>query len=500
MNAEQINKTDRIESEIIAHILARPASAIEYSALIKTHQFYSKEKAVWYETLQRLIQEKGNYDAFKLLDKLSKDNRIKSNFAELETALDLFYGMKSFASIDEKSKVLLECWMQRKLYNQAQNQLKALAAGKDVFDIIDSNKKDTESILSEIEMQEQTVASKEDDFIEKLLKGLSIVPSAFSEVNETAPYVQNEMHVIGARPGAGKTARILADALHAAKEGFKVAIFTAEMSETQLIRRFVYYLTGVSTQKMRLGLFVSNSKERARVTELLGTFKSKKKTQAFLEIVNIKKKAKDGQMTIDDFECVIACFQELKKLPIFIKYETNFNRIKSTAIAWNQRYGIDIIFIDYLSLLSINGRFQNEEQRISTISRETKKLAGQNQANCCVVMLSQLSRKCEERSDKKPVASDLRYSGGIEQDADVITLLFRAAMYFEDVLFTFPDYISETMGEMIVTKNREGSIKTIFVEFQKGRWVTDASTDSSYPDDADAIASARPKSDDDIPF
>ncbi len=268
--------------------------------------------------------------------------------------------------------------------------------------------------------------------IEEISKkeGLSGVETGFHNLDKlTSGWQPSDLIIIAARPAMGKTAFVLSMARNIAIQyGHGVALFSLEMASVQLITRLISSETGLSSEKLRTG------KLEAHEWTMLST------------------KVKD-----------------LEKAPLFIDDTPSLSifdlRAKCRRLA--SQHGIKIIIIDYLQLMTAGGNAKgggNREQEISTISRNLKALA--KELNVPVIALSQLSRAVETRgSSKRPLLSDLRESGAIEQDADIVSFLYRPEYYkieeWDD------EEASPTAGqaEIMIAKHRNGGIENIRLKF-----------------------------------
>jgi replicative DNA helicase len=229
---------------------------------------------------------------------------------------------------------------------------------------------------------------------------------------------KSDMVIVAGRPGSGKTAIALSFVRNAALQGHKCLFLSLEMSNEQIAKRYLSLLFPVENHKVRSG-YLSNYE---------------------LENLAIAIVKDDCQFYIDD-EAIV-----------------DVQIIKSKVKMHKAKYGLDILVIDYLQL--IKGNKQNREQEISDISRNLKIIA--KELGITVIALAQLSRKCEERADKRPMLSDIRESGSIEQDADIILFPFRQNYYDRQPL-------EVEDAELIVAKNRHGEVGMIPVTFTPSR-------------------------------
>lgn len=253
--------------------------------------------------------------------------------------------------------------------------------------------------------------------------------TGFSELNSTiGGWCAPDMVVVAARPGAGKTAFMLSSVYHLAiLKMVPTAIFSLEMSSEQLVERLESITSQVPLKRLRMNI--------------------------------VNDYEKDVVMKADD---------QIIQAPIYIDDTggLNISQLRAKATILKQKYGIKVIFIDYLQLMSGQGKSnQNREQEVSTISRNIKALA--KELEVPIIALSQLSRRVEERADKIPQLSDLRESGSIEQDADIVIMLMRPEYYEmqESVEIKGKEYHPNGLVICKVEKNRHGQCVNLPLRF-----------------------------------
>jgi replicative DNA helicase len=254
-----------------------------------------------------------------------------------------------------------------------------------------------------------------------MLRGLS---SGFYKMDElTCGFRQGDMILIAGRPSMGKTSLAMDVALHAGIVQQKgVAIFSLEMSGNQLAERSLCSWAEVDSQKAAHGAL--SVEEFQRLVEAAGRFRQ-------------------ARVVIDD-DSGLTPFQ-----------------LRSKARQYQSQYGIDLIVIDYIQLMDASGRVENRQQEITQISRQIKAVA--RELDIPVIALSQLNRGPEGREDHRPRMSDLRDSGSLEQDADVIILLHREDYYHRSE----PEYVETHTAEAIIAKQRKGPVGTVELSFRE---------------------------------
>ena len=258
--------------------------------------------------------------------------------------------------------------------------------------------------------------------------GISGTPTGFNAVDKlTGGWQKSDMIVIAARPGMGKTAFVLSMARNVAVD-FKrpVAVFSLEMSGVQLVQRLIASETEINSEKLRKG-----------------QLKDYELTQLHHQVVNLS----EAPIFIDDTPA----------LSVF-ELRAKCRRLKSN-------HGIELIIIDYLQLMTAGeGKGGNREQEISAISRSIKQIA--KELDVPVIALSQLSRSVETRGgDKRPMLSDLRESGAIEQDADIVGFIYRPEYYGLTEFNDNERTPSQGLAELIIAKHRNGGLDNIRLRF-----------------------------------
>jgi replicative DNA helicase len=262
------------------------------------------------------------------------------------------------------------------------------------------------------------------DFLTRNSDTLMGVPTGFTLLDRLLGGLQkSDLVILAARPAMGKTSLALNIGLNAAKRyGARVAVFSLEMSNEQLAQRLLSMETGIDSHRLRL-----------------------------------------GQVHEDEWPILLEAANLLANTSIFIDDTpaASVNEIRTKCRRLYAEHGLDLVLIDYMQLMSGQaggGRNENRQQEISYISRSLKALA--RELNVPVFALSQLSRAVESRSDKRPMLSDLRESGSIEQDADVVLFIYREDYYIEDT-------DRQNIADVLVAKHRHGSTGTVSLFFRK---------------------------------
>ena len=312
-----------------------------------------------------------------------------------------------------------------------------IAIGREITDEAENERGRVEELVEAAEQKLMKVTQKASEgglkelgtvlreAIGKVMKaqgeGAGGVPSGYVEIDKVlGGFQETEMIILAARPSVGKTALALNMAVNAGLRGKKVALVSLEMSAAQLGMRLLSMQSGINSQQLKMGNI--SEEEVKRLTVAAGELS-------------------ELAVTIDDTAGMG-----------LIEMRSKMRRLKRES-------GLDMIIIDYLQLMQ-GGRAENRQQEISEISRGLKGLA--RELRVPVMALSQLSRSVEMRAEKKPLLSDLRESGALEQDADIVLFLYREEYYNRE------DAAAENIAEVIIAKNRNGPTTAVRLHFNKG--------------------------------
>lgn len=282
-------------------------------------------------------------------------------------------------------------------------------AEKIIFNISKSHRH-TSKIIEPQELMLETIQEIEKQYENKNTGGLSGINTGFRDLNTiTGGFQKSDFIVLGARPAMGKTALALSIALRVAKKNIPVAVFSLEMSRQQLGKRLISAMSCINSSKIS-----------------------------------------SGQITENEWTKILVQCDKLSKFPLYIDdtAEMSVMELRSKARQLKHEKDIQLMIIDYLQLLSSDRKRDSKVQEVSDISRQLKILA--KELNIPIIALAQLSRKVEERQDKRPMLSDLRESGAIEQDADIVAFLYRDSYYNKDCK-------EKNLSNVIITKHRNGA-------------------------------------------
>ncbi|WP_028400582.1 replicative DNA helicase [Ectobacillus panaciterrae] len=368
----------------------------------------------------------GDGDPLDLITLVSKlDSAFLEQIGGIVYFVNIMESVPTTANFSHYERLVRNSWKMRHAIRMAQNMNEQLLIDKDEK-IIGK----TISALSELENTEDTFDFELKDALIRLYEDLNKdtgeltgIDTGFKRLNEiTCGLQEEEFIVIGARPSMGKTAFALNLALHAAKSGTAVGIFSLEMSEKQLIKRMISCIGNVPAKKLR------NPKHLFSIPDWQQT------SQALAEI---------GTLPLEIYDRAGVTTQDIWMQVRKLKRKHPGKKL--------------LVVIDYLQLITGDSKYRgNRMQEIGEISRKLKLMA--RDLNVCVVALSQLSRGVESRQDKRPLLSDLRETGQIEQDADVIMLMYREDYYDRETE-------NKEVTEIHVAKQRNGPIGTVRLRF-----------------------------------
>ena len=425
-----------LEEAVLGALLIDKNALSRVIDILHPEAFYKEQHQLIYKAIGNLFGDNQPVDILTVAAELRKEGLMKQAGGERYLA-QLSQKVSSGAHIEYHSRIVLQKHIQRELVRISSEIIEsAFDETTDVLELLDTS----EQKLFEVAQGnlKRNYESAEDlirqalDRIETISKqeGLSGVPSGFAALDRvTSGWQPSDLIILAARPGMGKTAFTLSMARNMAIDyGKPVAFFSLEMSSVQLITRLISSETGLSSEKLRTGKLEKHEWEQLSI------------------------KVKD-----------------LEKAPLFIDDTPSLSifdlRAKARRLA--SQHGIKLIVVDYLQLMTAGGNGKgggNREQEISTISRNLKALA--KELEIPVIALSQLSRAVETRgSSKRPLLSDLRESGAIEQDADIVSFIYRPEYYKIDEWDDDEQSPTQGQAEFIIAKHRNGGLDNIRLKF-----------------------------------
>jgi replicative DNA helicase len=424
-----------LEEVVLGAMMIDKKGVDEVIDILSIESFYKEAHQHIFEAILQLFESSEPIDLLTVSSKLRKNQKLDVVGGDFYL-IGLTQKVSSSAHIEFHARIILQKFIQRSLIKISNEIIEdSFDETKDVFDLLDKAesklydvtqgniKRSTETaqdLVFQAKRKIEEISNKE---------GLSGIPSGFERLDAvTSGWQSSDLIIIAARPGMGKTALTLSMARNiAVNSGQPVAFFSLEMSSVQLITRLISSETGLSSEKLRTGKLEKHEWEQ----------------------LNVKVKA-------------------LEKAPLFIDDTPSLSifdlRAKARRLA--SQHDIKLVIIDYLQLMTAGSSQKggNREQEISTISRNLKALA--KELNVPVIALSQLSRAVETRGgSKRPLLSDLRESGAIEQDADIVSFIYRPEYYKIEEWDDEEQSPTEGQAELIIAKHRNGGLDSIRLKF-----------------------------------
>ena len=423
-----------LEEVVLGAMMIDKKGVDEVIDILTPLSFYKEIHQNIFDAIFKLFQKSEPIDLLTVSNQLKKDGTHEKVGGDFYL-ISLTQKVSSSAHIEFHARIILQKFIQRSLIKISNEIISdSYDESKDVFDLLDNAESKlydvTQGNIKKSSETAQSLVIQAKNKIESISnkKGLSGIPSGFNKIDKlTAGWQQSDLVIIAARPGMGKTALALSMASNIAIENkIPLAFFSLEMSSIQLITRLISSETGLDSNKLRTGKLEKHEWEQ----------------------LNIRVK-------------------NLEKAPLFIDDTPSLSifDLRAKARRLVSQKDVKIIIVDYLQLMTAGGNMKigNREQEISTISRNLKALA--KELNIPVIALSQLSRLVEGRTSKRPLLSDLRESGAIEQDADIVSFIYRPEYYKIDTWDDNERSSTEGEAEFIVSKHRNGGLENIRIRF-----------------------------------
>ncbi len=410
------------EQAVIGSIFIDEEAINVASEIITPADFFNKQYGIIYGVMLELYHDKKKIDYLTVADRL-RSKEVPEDMINIEYLVKIVQMVPTSSNIKYYAEIVSSKATLRRLIRMSGDIENTCYEDKEPLEKIleDTEKKLYEVVLKRNSEEFEPIGvavNRTIDGIEAAYKaGGSItgIPSGFIDLDYmTSGFHGSELILIAARPAMGKTAFVLNIAQNMAfKQGKNVAIFSLEMGKEQLLQRLFALEGNIEAGHLRNGRL--DEDEWFKLTEAADTIA-------------------DSNLVIDD------------------SGDINVQSLRSKCRKYKMEHGLDVIIIDYLQLMSGGGRNESRQQEISEISRSLKLLA--RELNIPVIALSQLSRGVESRPDKRPMMSDLRESGAIEQDADVVMFIYRDDYYNKDTE-------KKNISEIIIGKQRSGPVGTI---------------------------------------
>lgn len=410
------------EQSVIGSMMLDRDAIIAASGIITQDDFYNKQYAVVFQAMVELNDEGKSVDIVTLQDRL-REKDVPPEVSSLEFVRELITAVPTSANIRQYATIVSEKATLRRLIKASDEVINSCYAGKESLEVI---LEDTEKSIFNIVQHRNTndyipirqIVLDAMERIEKASKNkgnVTGIATGFLDLDyKTAGMQPADLVLVAARPSMGKTAFVLNIAQYVAfKDNQPLVIFSLEMSREQLVNRLFSLESRVDSQHIRTGNL------------------SDREWEDLIEGAGIVGKSK---LIIDDTPGI------------------SLGELRSKCRKFKMEHDIKMVIIDYLQLMAGSGRTDSRQQEVSEISRGLKALA--RELNVPVIALSQLSRAVEQRPDHRPMLSDLRESGAIEQDADVVMFIYREDYYNKDT-------DRKDIAEIIIAKQRNGPIGTV---------------------------------------
>lgn len=415
------------EKSVLAAILLNSHNLTLVSDFLKPTDFYNRANQIIYQSILDLSQNGQQIDLVVIQDDLEKKQQLES-IGGIMYLMELQEDIPSIGMVTQHAKIVKDKAILRELIQ---------TATEIITTCYDQNLGEIDSVLDSSESKIFQISNKLvpptfvplDNLLKKTFQhlakvksskeGVTGIPTGFFHFDEMTSGMQNgDLLILAARPSMGKTALALNIAMNACKAGHAVGIFSLEMSAEQLVLRMLSSESKIPHTRIRNAMVTSDE---------------------WMELTNTAALLSESKLFIDDSPGI------------------NIMELRAKARKLKAKSNIQLLIIDYLQLINSTTRFENRTQEISAISRALKSLA--KELSIPVLALSQLSRSLESRMDKRPMLSDLRESGAIEQDGDVVFFVYREVVYNAET--ENPD-----LAEIIIGKQRNGPIGNFTARFR----------------------------------
>lgn len=431
------------EEAVLGALLIDPEGIFRVLPFLRAEHFYLQKHRWIYEAIVALHEQREPIDFLTLTTALETQEQLEVVGGGPYIS-QLIAAVPSAINIESYGRMVEQTCVRRRLLDVA-SEIARLAYDeeKGINEVVDQSERTLFAVSQQRVARDlrpiQEVVGVYRDYLYNLYahRGeLMGVTTGFRDMDRLlGGFQRSDLVILAARPGVGKTSLMLTMALKAAEKGKLVALFSLEMSAEQLVQRMISSLSRVDAQRLRIGNLHEN--DLPQVEEAIGHLA-------------------DLPIYIDDTPALTP-----------LQLRTKCRRLHS-------EHGLDMVYVDYLQLMTADTRTENRVQEVSYLSRMLKGLA--RELDTPVLTASQLSRAVEQRADKRPVLSDLRESGSIEQDADVVMFIYRDEMHN-------PATEHRNIAEVIVAKHRSGPVGMVQLYFNPNlTQFADATTVASPPD------------------
>lgn len=416
------------EQAVLGSLLLENSALDEIAGLLTAEDFYNTGHQVIYKTILNLIENGQTADILTVASYIAAAGMTEKTGGTAYIA-GLTDSVVSTATVNEYAKIVKGKAVERQIISEAAKIIDAVydpaeaskakleEAQKTIINLSLSG--DNKTLKSSLEIAKRTLAGIEErnkrggDLIIGHSTGMRDLDSILSGLNA------GDLIIIAARPGMGKTALALNIAVNVALGQTPVVIFSLEMPADSLMTRIFAGRTNIDSRKIKRGMIFD-----------------------------------------DQWASLIKVTSEIGNIPLFIddKPDITLQEIRAKCRKLKKNHGLGLVVVDYIQLMKVTGKHDNREQQVAEISRTLKIIA--REMECPVIGLSQLNRQVDSRTDKRPILSDLRESGAIEQDADIIAFIYRDEAYNKS-----EDNPEKGIAEIDIAKHRNGApgrVKTIF--------------------------------------
>lgn len=418
------------EQSVLGAMLLSPDAIDKAGEILREDDFYRQDHRIIFSAIMGLRNRGQAVDLVTVAAELQKLGKLDAiGGTAVITALS--NAVPTAANVVYHAKIVEEKSLRRHLINAATDV--AASGYEEELDVAQTIDQAEQKILAVANRKQSTSMVRMKDLVKEAMgrieelydskEAFTGLPTGFDDFDKMTSGLQpSDLIIVAARPSMGKSSLVLNIAEHVAIAGKKsVAFFSLEMSKEQLVQRMLCSEAGIDASRLRIGQLQENE---------------------WPNLVMAADKLSEAKIMMDDTPGMTAL------------------EMRSKARRWKNENGLDLIIVDYLQLMQGSNRrsSDNRQQEMSEISRSLKGLA--RELNVPVIALSQLSRSVESRTIKRPMLSDLRESGALEQDADIVCFIYRDDYYN-------PDTEQKNIAELIVAKHRNGPVGTVPLFFRK---------------------------------
>lgn len=429
---------DNIEDILIGELMTEPEHLSEIAEIVKPEMFFKSENKKIFESIMEMYLNNENIDIYTVSSNLEKKNVLEYVGGAYGVA-KLVENVGSCNSIEYHAKIIAQTHIRRELIKlTSESNDNAYNEAIDIADVINDLERKIANI-TDLTSGTKRNAVKLIEIVPSVVKqieesqlrgdGISGVETGFSSIDKvTHGWHNSDMIIIGGRPAMGKTALVVSFAENMAKLGKKVLMCSLEMSREQLCMRLMSMNSGINHEDLI-----------------------------------------SGNMTIEKWKLLEDAIAKFKDMGIYIDDESGINEIsfKNKVKRYKKEHNIDIVIVDYLQLMNSSKDFGSKTNNVGHVSTSIKTIA--KEFNVPIIVLSQLSREAAKRQggDMKPTLTDLRDSGNIEQDADVVGFIHRPQYY--GIQITEDGEPTEGLGQFLIEKNRHGRCEIVNLKWEPER-------------------------------